>query len=78
MVPRGQQGAKNPLVREYVRMYVPPAFRNHKSQSYEIRNLSSIYARKGHSKLLVEIGKPEVVIYTKDLFFFLFSQKRTI
>ena len=26
----------------YVRKNVPPVFRNHKSQSYEIRNLSSI------------------------------------
>ena len=43
VVPRCQKGAKNPLVSAYVRVYPPPpAFRNHKSQSYEIRNLSSI------------------------------------
>ena len=49
----------------------PPAFRNCNSQSYEIRNLSSIYARRSYSKLLVEIGTTEVDIYTKDFSFFL-------
>ena len=34
VVPRGQKEAKNQLVITYVWMYVPPAFRNHKSQSY--------------------------------------------
>ena len=46
----GQKGAKNPLVSAYV-TYVgictyPPAFRNQKSQSCKIRNLSSIYTRR--------------------------------
>ena len=40
VVPRGQKRAINPLVSEYVRTYVPP--RNHKYQSYEVRNLSSM------------------------------------
>ena len=37
---------ENADVDVYVRKNVPPAFRTHKSQSYEIRNLSSIWARK--------------------------------
>ena len=63
-------GAKNPLL---VSAYVctPPAFRNHKSQSYGIQNLSSISTRKSiYSKLLVEIGTPEVDNYMKDFFWF--------
>ena len=43
---RPKRGQKS--VGQCVRIYVciPPVFRNHKSQTYEIRNLSSIYARR--------------------------------
>ena len=38
--PRGEKVIKNPLVGECVSIYIPA--RHHKSQRYEIRNLSSI------------------------------------
>ena len=63
---RPPKGTRNPLVSVYV-CRQPPAFRNHKSQSYEIRNF---YDRYEYTKLLVEIGTPDVDIQMKDFFVF--------
>ena len=51
-------------------------FRNDKSQGYEIRNLSRY--KQEYSKLLVEIGTPEVDIYMKDYLFFVIFPKKTL
>ena len=70
--PKNDHKSIGKCVRTYVFMYT--AFRNNKSQSYEIRNLSSIVSSM-YSKFLVEIGTQEVDIYIKDfLVFEIFSK----
>ena len=64
---------EKPEVDVYVRKNVPE-FRNHKSQSYEIRNLAQYRLERVHM-LLFEIGTPEVDLYMKDFsLFFIFSK----
>ena len=78
MVPRGQKRAKNPLVSAYIRtirMYVPICVLQLKVSGLRNSKLELDIGYKEYSKLLVEIGTPEVDIYMKDFSFFMIFSK---
>ena len=78
MIPRGQKGAKNPLVSAYVYTYIftPLRFATISLGATKFETNARYRLEEAQQALLlVEIGTPDVDIYFKDFSFFFYFVK---